>query len=119
MTDPYSVEELKKLDIKKLNEVKGILEKVINEIKTENKAKAINEVQKLLDQMGLSLADVGFNKRKTGATKKPVAPKYQNPSSPEQTWSGRGRRPDWFTKALDAGKTKKSLEIPTEATTRA
>lgn len=113
MADPYSTEELKKLDLNKLNEIKWILEKVISEIKTDNKAKAINKVQDLLNEMGLSLADVGFSKMEAATDK------YQNPSNPDQKWTGKGRQPDWFKDALATGKTRESLEMPTQATTRA
>src|SRR5689334_10095514 len=32
-----------------------------------------------------------------------VFPKYQNPSDPNETWSGRGKRPRWLVAALRAG----------------
>ena len=32
-----------------------------------------------------------------------VYPKYQNPSAPEETWSGRGKQPRWLVSALQAG----------------
>jgi DNA-binding protein H-NS len=32
-----------------------------------------------------------------------VLPKYQNPSVPAETWSGRGKRPRWLVSALKAG----------------
>jgi len=32
-----------------------------------------------------------------------VFPKYQNPSTPSETWSGRGKQPRWLVTALKAG----------------
>jgi DNA-binding protein H-NS len=32
-----------------------------------------------------------------------VFPKYQNPSDPNETWSGRGKQPRWLVAALKAG----------------
>ena len=32
-----------------------------------------------------------------------VLPKYRNPSSPSETWSGRGKLPRWLVVALDRG----------------
>jgi DNA-binding protein H-NS len=32
-----------------------------------------------------------------------VFPKYQNPSAPSETWSGRGKQPRWLVSALKAG----------------
>lgn len=45
--------------------------------------------------------------RKAGAKSASVA-MYKDPDS-GKTWSGRGRRPDWFTKALAAGKKAEEL----------
>lgn len=41
-----------------------------------------------------------------------VAPKYRNPDNASQTWSGRGKRPLWFTEALKKkGVTAESMLI--------
>jgi DNA-binding protein H-NS len=32
-----------------------------------------------------------------------VLPKYRNPSSPSETWSGRGKQPRWLVVALNRG----------------
>lgn len=40
-----------------------------------------------------------------------VAPKYRNPDNPQETWSGRGRKPRWMTAALKAGKKMRDLKI--------
>jgi len=36
-----------------------------------------------------------------------VAPKYRDPKSPENTWTGRGRMPRWMVAATKGGKAKK------------
>ena len=45
------------------------------------------------------------------AKKPPLPPKYRNPADPKATWSGRGKRPNWFNAALKAGKKEKDLLI--------
>ncbi len=40
-------------------------------------------------------------RKSTAGTK--VAPKYRNPASPVQTWSGRGKQPRWLAAALASG----------------
>jgi DNA-binding protein H-NS len=40
-----------------------------------------------------------------------VVPKYRNPDLPEETWSGRGKRPKWLAKALAAGHTLEEFKI--------
>lgn len=62
------------------------------------------KIETLLSNSGLTLDDVYPSRGKKAAGKKSgkgsVAPKYQNPSDPTQVWSGRGRQPVWFAKAL-------------------
>ncbi|MFC4528929.1 H-NS histone family protein [Dyella halodurans] len=74
------------------------------------------KIDALLANSGLSLDDVYPSRGKKAAGKKggkgSVAPKYRDPSDPTQTWSGRGRQPIWFSKALKRrGVTAESLLI--------
>jgi DNA-binding protein H-NS len=41
-----------------------------------------------------------------------VFPKYQNPSIPSETWSGRGKQPRWLVSALKAGGRIEDFRIP-------
>ena len=41
----------------------------------------------------------------------PVLPKFRNPDDPAETWSGRGRKPRWFTEKLRLGKRLEELKI--------
>ena len=41
----------------------------------------------------------------------PVLPKFANPDSPNQVWSGRGKRPLWVVKKLKAGLSLADLSI--------
>jgi DNA-binding protein H-NS len=40
-----------------------------------------------------------------------VSPKYQNPTVPSETWSGRGKQPRWLVSALKAGKAIEDFKI--------
>jgi DNA-binding protein H-NS len=40
-----------------------------------------------------------------------VPPKFRNPSVPEETWSGRGKKPRWLVAALNAGSKIEDFEI--------
>jgi DNA-binding protein H-NS len=63
-----------------------------------------DKIDALLSHAGLSLDDIYPSRGKKVAGKKgktgSVAPKYRDPSDPSVTWSGRGRQPLWFVKAL-------------------
>jgi len=40
-----------------------------------------------------------------------VTPKFRNPAQPDQTWSGRGKRPGWITELLNAGMNIRDFQI--------
>jgi DNA-binding protein H-NS len=63
------------------------------------------KIDALLKKSDLTLSEVYPNRvgkkaigKKSGNGS--VAPKYQDPSDPSVQWSGRGRQPLWFAKAL-------------------
>lgn len=61
-----------------------------------------SKIDALLKGAGLSIDEV-YPRRggKAAKSQRPaVAPKYRNPENPAQTWSGRGKRPIWFSEAL-------------------
>jgi DNA-binding protein H-NS len=41
-----------------------------------------------------------------------VQPKFQNPQQPSETWSGRGKRPRWVSRLLEAGGNLDDFRIP-------
>jgi DNA-binding protein H-NS len=85
------------------------------------------KIDALLKGAGLTIDDV-YPRRGGQGVKGPkaaVAPKYRNPENPTQTWSGRGKRPLWFSGALKKkGATADSMlidgaTIKSEAVTKA
>jgi DNA-binding protein H-NS len=40
-----------------------------------------------------------------------VFPKYRNPQTPSETWSGRGKQPRWLTAAIKAGRKIEDFRI--------
>ena len=78
----------------------------------------VQDVRKRIDALlsisGLTLADVYPTRggKKTSRKSAPAAPKYRDPADPAKTWTGRGRQPLWFAKALKKrGATADSLLI--------
>ena len=59
---------------------------------------------------GFSLADLLSGQGQTSSNKSKNPPKYRNPHNPTQTWTGRGRHPKWFTKALDKGLNEEDMK---------
>ncbi len=73
----------------------------------------INDVRKKLSQLakdeGYSIEEL-FGKGGKGG-KGGAGAKFANPADPSQTWSGRGKRPNWFKDALAAGASQDSLRV--------
>ena len=76
-------------------------------------------IEGLLKSAGLTIDEV-YPRRSGQGSKGPkaaVTPKYRNPENPAQTWSGRGKRPLWFSEALKKkGVTADSMLIGGAAT---
>ncbi len=99
-----SAVNLKNLDEKALASLQADIQAELQRKKKAKKQEVIKEVKALLAKHGMTLDDIGPQRvaRKTGARSK-VAPKYRNKKDPNQTWTGRGRKPKWVEAHLAAG----------------
>lgn len=83
---------------------KEALEKKIAEARRGERADAIQKIKALMDQYGLTVADLagksGASRTRKG-TKVPA--KYHDPAT-GNSWSGRGLQPKWLKAALAAGR---------------
>ena len=85
----------------------------------------ITRIREAIDYYGLTASDLGLGQRSGAAAKAPrkaagrkastakarhPAPvKYRDEAG--NTWSGRGKRPQWFKSALESGKTLEDLAV--------
>ncbi|MBZ4194820.1 MAG: H-NS histone family protein [Candidatus Contendobacter sp.] len=93
-----SIEDLKAL-IKKAEG--AIEEKKVGEIMTVREQMV--KLAGTLDMTPQEILDFSIRKRRA-----PGVPKYRNPANPEQTWTGRGKKPGWLKQAVD----QEALRIP-------
>ena len=99
-------------------ELKEQAEKLLAEaerMREQEIADAIADVRKKIELYGLTAADLGFARSGPGvqarskATAK-SAVKYRGPNG--ETWSGgRGRKPQWVTKALNEGRNLEDFAV--------
>ncbi|HCL63693.1 MAG TPA: transcriptional regulator [Rhizobium sp.] len=101
--------DLESLSLGELKKMQKDVAKAIATFEDRQKAEARAKVEAVARDLGYSLAELVGTDSKT--KRAPVAPKYQNPENPAVTWSGRGRKPQWFVDALAAGTTAGDLEI--------
>ena len=95
------------MNLEELLRQKDALEAQIEATRRQEKSQAIEKVKALLEQHGLTLADLDLKVPrggKRGAAKGgKVAAKYRDKVT-GQTWSGRGLKPTWLREALAAGR---------------
>ena len=103
-------EKLDSLDIDELKDLRKTVDRAISSYETRKRQEGISAAEQAAREHGFKLTDLlGSGKagrgRKSDAGSTGSAAKYANPDNPEQTWSGRGRRPQWINEALESGRT--------------
>jgi DNA-binding protein H-NS len=99
------------------------LQKEADALKAKEVKGVITRIKEAIRDYRLAASDLGFGPRapgtktagrsaaKKGSTrgnrKTAGVPMYRGPEG--QTWTGRGRAPNWFKSALEAGATRESL----------
>lgn len=82
----------------------------LSEKKEQERAEVKAELIALAKERGFTIAELfGTEKAKTPRAK--VEPKYRDPSNPENTWTGRGRKPKWVAEALESGESLEDFMI--------
>ncbi len=86
----------------------------------------VSRIREAIEYYGLTASDLGLDSRNGGAAskgarkaagrkasarkaKQPAPAKYRDEAG--NTWSGRGKRPQWFKSALESGKTLEDLSV--------
>ncbi|MDH0864640.1 H-NS histone family protein [Mitsuaria sp. GD03876] len=89
--------------LKDLLAQRAALEQQIAETQERERSDAIAKVKSLMQEYGLTVADLTARAAKTGTAKaSKVAAKYRNQATGE-TWSGRGLQPKWLKAAISGG----------------
>lgn len=101
--------DLNNLSLKDLKDLQSQVAKAITSFEDRRKREAIAELEEIARAKGFSLSEL------TGAApirkRSPSTAKYANPANKADTWSGRGRKPRWFSEALAKGKRPEDMSI--------
>ena len=101
--------DLEALSLGELKKMQKDVTKAISNYQDRQKAEARAKVEALAQDLGHSLAELVGTETKS--SRAPAAAKYRHPENPALTWSGRGRKPQWFVEALEAGRMAEDLAI--------
>lgn len=89
--------KLDEMNLDELRSLKRDVEKAIASFEERRRAEAMAAAEAAAREHGMSLSDLmGRRKVRRPTTVVTSEAKYRNPDNPEQTWSGRGRRPTWI-----------------------
>lgn len=90
--------------LKELLAQRAKLEEEIAQTQNAERAEVVARVKRLMDEHGLTLADLSAGREGKGRKTKTstVAPKFRNKATGD-TWSGRGLQPKWLKAAIDGG----------------
>jgi DNA-binding protein H-NS len=87
--------QLAKMSLKELVALEAKIKVAIDEKRVSERHKLKAKMEELAQASGFTVDEV-FGRRGKGSK---VAPKYRNPKDSSQTWTGRGRRPNWIVEA--------------------
>lgn len=101
--------DLSGFSLKELQDLQNKVAKAITDFSENKKRDALEELDRKARELGFSLAELTGTAplRKRSAS----TAKFANPANPEDTWSGRGRKPRWYIEALEAGKAPEDLAV--------
>lgn len=100
--------DLNSMDRDALSTLKRDVEKALKTLDQRRMAEARIAAEKAAREHGFSLDELNGGKAGKGAA---TAPKFANPEDATQTWSGRGRQPQWYKDAIAAGQSPEDLAI--------
>lgn len=92
--------DFKGMTLKQLLEAEAQLQVVIKDKREEERASLKAELAEAASKRGFSMDELFGGRRGKG---KAAAAKYRNPDNPSETWTGRGRKPNWLVAKLAKG----------------
>ncbi len=104
--------DLSKLSLEQLKELLPAAEERVTELEEKKRRHALEQMEAAAAEVDMTPIELLKHFGVGARPKKAVKAKYQNPEDASQTWAGRGRKPEWVTAWLGAGKALEELEIP-------
>tara|TARA_R110002124_G_scaffold104621_2_gene254809 strand:+ start:1911 stop:2243 length:333 start_codon:yes stop_codon:yes gene_type:complete len=109
--------DLKSKTAKELEKILSDVKKALANAQSRDRRFARKAAEKAAAEFGYSLGELTegaaptAKKRKAKGPKTKSVPKYANPSDPSQTWTGKGRQPNWYRAEIEKGTDPAKLEI--------
>jgi DNA-binding protein H-NS len=114
MLDTAVPADLTSLSKKELEALQRQVQEALAKSEARRKQDALEAAEAAVKEFGFTLAELlpfASNLKQKTSRKGSREAKFRNPENPNETWSGRGRRPLWFTAQLQAGKSEADLRV--------
>ena len=98
-----------KASYKELMEARDAIDAALDKRKAEERAEIKRKIAELATESGFEVTELFGGKR--GGRKAASEAKYRNPKDTSQTWTGRGRKPNWLVEAVGQGAKIESFEV--------
>lgn len=111
--------DLKSMSRKELEKHLKDVKKALANVQARDRRDAKKAAMKAAAEFGFSLEELAETQKATAKAPKKKAkaagPKskarFANPANPAQTWTGKGRQPNWYREAVESGKSPESMAI--------
>ncbi len=91
-----------RMTLKEINDLEAKIAKAKSAARDKAKSDLKDKIDRLVEGSGFTIAELyGFAARGRGRSKS--AAKYANPDNKSETWTGRGRKPNWLVARLKKG----------------
>ncbi|MDQ5768133.1 H-NS histone family protein [Thiothrix subterranea] len=104
--------DISNLSVAELEKLKGSIDSAIANRRDGELLSLREAIEDMVDRSGFTLEEVIEVMQARPAKKRIVKAKYSNPNNPEQTWSGRGRKPGWVEEWISTGHDLNDCLIP-------
>jgi len=115
----FAKNELKAMSRKELEKLLNDVKKALTSAVARDQREAKRAATKAAAEFGFSLNEISEtaspapkkSKVKSKAAKKPSKPVFANPEDKNQTWTGKGRQPNWYRAQVEAGTAPDEMRI--------
>lgn len=111
--------DLKSMNRKELEKLLKDVQKALRSVQDRDRRQARKAAEKAAAEFGFSLGELSESaaapakmKKSKGKKVGPKSkPQFANPSDPTQTWTGKGRQPNWYRAAVEKGADPSTMSI--------
>ena len=111
--------DLKSMSRKDLEKLLADVKKALSSAQARDRRDARKAAEKAASEFGFSLSDLSESEKagetakrtKAKAPKTVSKPQFANPADKTQTWTGKGRQPNWYRAEIQKGTEPETMRV--------